>query len=103
MLRDKRGAMPPWYIEKNIGIQHYKNDYSLNDTEIAKIASWADNGAPEGNPADMPPPQPLTNGDNWQIGTPDLIVSTEEILVKGDAPDWWGEIKPVSTGLTKDR
>jgi hypothetical protein len=103
MLRDKRGAMPPWYIEKNIGIQHYKNDYSLNDAEIAKIASWADNGAPEGNPAEMPPPKPLTNGDNWQIGTPDLIVSTEEIMVKGDAPDWWGEIKSVPTGLTTDR
>src|SRR5258706_14936133 len=36
MLRDKRGAMPPWYVEKNIGIQHYKNDYSLSDGEIAK-------------------------------------------------------------------
>src|SRR5579864_7352569 len=35
-LRDKRGAMPPWFIEKNIGIQHYKNDPSLSDLEIAK-------------------------------------------------------------------
>src|SRR5215469_5410833 len=49
--RDKQGAMPPWFIEKNIGIQHYKNDNSLSDVEIAKIAMWADNGAPEGNPA----------------------------------------------------
>ena len=54
LLRDKRGAMPPWYIEKNIGIQHYKNDPSLSDLEMAKIAKWADNGAPEGNPADLP-------------------------------------------------
>ena len=30
-LRDKAGVMPPWYIEKNIGIQHYKNDPSLSD------------------------------------------------------------------------
>ena len=37
-LRDKAGVMPPWYIEKNIGIQHYKNDPSLSDDEIAKIA-----------------------------------------------------------------
>jgi hypothetical protein len=55
LIRDKRGAMPPWYIEKNIGIQHYKNDNSLSDLEIAKIVNWADSGAPEGNPADMPP------------------------------------------------
>ena len=36
-IRDKMGAMPPWYVEKNIGIQHYKNDPSLSDEEIAKI------------------------------------------------------------------
>ena len=39
-LRDKAGVMPPWYIEKNIGIQHYKNDPSLSDEEVAKIAKW---------------------------------------------------------------
>ena len=48
-LRDKAGVMPPWYIEKNIGIQHYKNDPSLSDEEIAKIAKWADSGAPRGD------------------------------------------------------
>ena len=47
-IRDKAGAMPPWYIEKNIGIQHYKNDPSLSDEEVAKIAKWADSGAPRG-------------------------------------------------------
>ena len=51
----RAGVMPPWYVEKNIGIQHYKNDPSLSDVEIAKIARWADGGAPRGNPADMPP------------------------------------------------
>ena len=55
-LRDKRGAMPPWYIEKNVGIQHFKDDFSLSEDDIARIAAWADNGAPQGNPADMPPP-----------------------------------------------
>ena len=51
----RAGVMPPWYIEKNIGIQHYKDDPSLSDEEIAKIAKWADSGAPLGNAADMPP------------------------------------------------
>ena len=27
----RAGVMPPWYIEKNIGIQKYKNDPSLSD------------------------------------------------------------------------
>ena len=34
----RAGVMPPWYVEKNIGIQKYKNDPSLSDEEIAKIA-----------------------------------------------------------------
>src|SRR5262245_63017459 len=45
-IRDKQGTMPPWYIEKGIGIQRYKNDVSLSDDEVAKIARWADSGAP---------------------------------------------------------
>ena len=102
-LRDKRGVMPPWFIEKNIGIQHYKNDPSLSDLEIAKIAKWADSGAPEGNPADLPPPIPLIDGTKWNLGEPDLVVSTPEITVKAGAPDWWGELEAAPTGLTEDR
>ena len=49
------GVMPPWYVEKNIGIQEYQFDPSLSAEEIVQIATWADNGAPRGNPADMPP------------------------------------------------
>jgi len=49
------GVMPPWYLEKNIGIQRIKNDLSLSDEEVALIVKWADSGAPQGNPADMPP------------------------------------------------
>jgi hypothetical protein len=102
-LRDKRGAMPPWFIEKNVGIQHYKNDPSLSDLEIAKVAKWVDSGAPEGNPADLPPPIPLQDGTKWTLGEPDLVVSTEEITVKAGAPDWWGELASVPTGLKEDR
>jgi hypothetical protein len=99
----RAGVMPPWYVEKNIGIQQFHNDPSLSDDEVATIAKWADNGAPRGNPADMPPPRQWPDGRAWAIGTPDLIVKTEEMLVKGSAPDWWGEIPSVPTGLTEDR
>src|SRR5262245_38212376 len=79
----KAGVMPPWYVEKNIGIQKFHNDPSLSDDEIATIAKWADNGAPRGNPADMPPPKQWPDGRAWAIGTPDLILKSQEILVKG--------------------
>jgi hypothetical protein len=99
----KAGVMPPWYVEKNIGIQKYKNDPSLSAAEIAMIGKWADAGAPEGNKADLPPARSFDDLNTWAIGTPDLVVKTQEILVKGDAPDWWGEIQSVPIGLTEDR
>ena len=49
-LGPKAGVMPPWYVEKNIGIQEFQNDPSLSDEEVAKIAKWADSGAPRGQP-----------------------------------------------------
>jgi mono/diheme cytochrome c family protein len=99
----RAGVMPPWYVEKNIGIQHYKSDPSLSDEEIAKIARWADSGAPQGNAADMPSPKVWNDSTKWTIGEPDLIVRTKDVLVKANAPDWWGEIESVPTGLTEDR
>jgi mono/diheme cytochrome c family protein len=102
-LGPKMGVMPPWFIEKNIGIQQYKDDPSLSDDEIAKIAQWADKGAPRGNPADMPPPRKFESAEAWNIGTPDLIVMSPEVVVKAGSPDWWGELENVPTGLTEDR
>ena len=45
-LGPRAGVMPPFFVEKNIGIQHFKDDPSLSDEEVARIARWADNGAP---------------------------------------------------------
>ena len=96
-------VMPPWYIEKDIGIQQYKGDISLSEEDIEKIATWADSGAPRGNPADMPPPLTFADAALWEIGEPDLIVSSPTIDVAAMAPDWWGPIGSVPTGLTEDR
>src|SRR3954466_15620707 len=40
--------MPPWSIDKTVGIQEFKNDRSLNDAQIATIVKWIDAGAPKG-------------------------------------------------------
>jgi mono/diheme cytochrome c family protein len=101
-IRDRMGAMPPWYVEKDIGIQHYKNDPSLSDRELALIQAWADNGAPQGNPADMPAPIDWSGADAWTI-RPDLVVRSSPIVVEGSAPDWWGEIEPIDIPLTENR
>ena len=85
-----RGAMPPWYLEKNIGVQKMKDDISLSDEEIAMVATWADSGAPQGNPADMPPPRVFSSSREWTLGKPDLIVTSPTVTVEGIGPDWWG-------------
>jgi len=99
----KAGVMPPWYVEKNIGIQEFQNDPSLSDREIAMIAQWADAGAPRGDPADLPPAKVYADPRAWAIGTPDLVVKTQQLTVKANSPDWWGEIPRVPIGLTEDR
>ncbi len=102
-IRDRMGAMPPWYVEKDIGIQHFKDDMSLDDREIDALEQWWRAGTPEGDPADLPPPLGFDDDVVWVAGEPDLIVRLPEVLVKGDVPDWWGDIEPIPTGLTEDR
>jgi len=102
-LRHRRGAMPPWFIEKEIGIQKFKDDISLTDAEITRIARWADAGAPRGNPADLPPARVFVDNASWQIGTPDLIVNSPSVEMKAVSPDYWGALPAVPTGLTEDR
>ena len=59
--------MPPWFAEKG----HFANDRTLSQEQINTLVSWADNGAPEGNPEDKP--APITFQDGWNI-KPDMIV-----------------------------
>jgi len=95
--------MPPWFIDKNVGIQHFSNDVSLSDQDIATIVKWVDTGATEGNPKDMPPPRQFPDEQVWQIGKPDLIVNLpKDVIVKAKAPDQWPDIL-VDPGLTEDR
>ena len=102
-LGPNRGVMPPWFLEKDLGIQRFKNDVSLSEEAIATIAKWADSGAPRGNPADMPAPLTFENTAKWTIGEPDLILRSKDVTVPAVAPDWWGDVGIVPTGLTEDR
>jgi hypothetical protein len=99
--------MPPWHIDRAVGIQDFKNDRSLADTEIETIVRWVDGGAPRGNPEDMPPPVEFADDDVWNYsdffgGAPDLIIYSTPYTMPALAQDhWW---KPeVPTGLTEDR
>ena len=84
--------MPPWHIDRRIGIQEFKNDPSLTDEEIATIVQWVNTGAKRGNPADMPPARQFGDADEWQIGIPDLIVRYPTYVVPAEGPDLYGNL-----------
>ena len=95
--------MPPWYIDRNVGIRNFKDDPSLSDEQIERIVKWVDNGAPMGNPADMPPPRQFDDLEKWHIDSPDLIVQLpKDIIVPATAPDRWVDIE-ADPHLTEDR
>ena len=62
--------MPPWHVERNIGIQKFKDDPSLTDEEIATIVAWVDQGSPKGSMADMPTPRQFDDDSIWHIKPP---------------------------------
>jgi len=98
--------MPPWHIDKTVGIQKFKNDRSLNDDQIDTIVRWVNAGAPKGDPKDMPAPKVWADETVWQeavkLGAPDLIVKSPEYTMPAVAQDaWW---RPsVATGLAEPR
>jgi len=84
--------MPPWHIDRNVGIQKFKNDPSLSDAEIATITNWVDHGAPEGNPADMPAPLKFANDEQWQF-KPDIVVAMKTpYMVKANTGDQYYDV-----------
>src|ERR1700704_4503240 len=98
--------MPPWHIDKTIGIQKFANDRSLNDTQIETILAWVAAGAPKGDPTDMPAPKVWKDESGWNMankyGAPDLVVKSPDYTMQPVAQDaWWRPTNP--TGLTEPR
>ena len=95
--------MPPWFIDKTVGIQKFKDDPSLTEQEISTIVAWVDGGSIKGNQADMPAPRQFEDADKWHIGKPDLIVSMPiPVTVKPAQADVWGD-QFADVPLTEDR
>jgi mono/diheme cytochrome c family protein len=96
-IRDRVSAhqMPPWHIDKSVGVQQFKNDMSLSDDQVNTIVAWVDQGAVEGNPADMPKPKAINTTNEWQavrdgFGPPDMVVKSEEYTMPAVHQDsWW--------------
>lgn len=66
--------MPPWKPVHGFG--HFLDEPRLTARELAILETWADLGAPEGDPAERG--QPPNFPDGWQLGTPDLVLAMPE-------------------------
>ena len=96
--------MPPWHIDRTVGIHKFKNDPSLSVTEIETISKWVDAGAPQGDPANLPPPRQFDDGSRWHIGQPDIVIKLKkEVVVKAKAADQWVDLEMDDLGLKTDR
>jgi hypothetical protein len=100
--------MPPWHIDKTVGIQSFKNDRSLTDDQIGTILSWVDQGARQGDPKDMPAEKTWPTEQTWEVAKqygqrePDLVIRSVPWTQKAGANDtWWRPI--VESGLTEPR
>jgi hypothetical protein len=100
--------MPPWHIDKTVGIQQFKNDRSLSEDQIATILAWADQGAPRGDLKDMPPAREWPADQGWNYAArfgqkePDLIIRGEPWTQKvGQGNTWFKRM--VETGVTEPR
>jgi peroxiredoxin len=72
MMREviDQGRMPPWFANPEFG--HFANDSRMSAQEKELFSKWVDNGCPEGDPKDLPPPPQYTTG--WQMGEPEHII-----------------------------
>ena len=99
--------MPPWHIDRTVGIQQFKNDRSLTDEQVATIVSWVNAGSPQGDPKDMPPEMKFPDANRWQLAEklgqqPDLIIKSKPYTMGARTQDKW--FKPVvETGLKEPR
>jgi Flp pilus assembly protein TadD len=95
----ERHYMPPWLPEAGHGA--FQEERRLTDEQIRTIAEWVREGAPEGSPADAPPPPAFIPG--WQLGEPDLVLEAPAPYhLRADGPDqYWNFVLPLKVAGTR--
>jgi len=95
----RTGYMPPWLPDPQPA--RFADEARLSPEQISAIAKWVEEGAPEGNPRDVPPQPKFVEG--WQLGTPDLVLKARQpfILPAGGSDMYWNFILPVPIDRTR--
>lgn len=100
--------MPPWHIDKTVGIQKFKNDRSLSGDQIATILAWVDQGSVQGDARDLPAPRQWPADQGWNYAArfgqqePDLIIRNQPWTMKAGEGNTWVK-RIVETGVREPR
>ncbi|HEX8031302.1 MAG TPA: hypothetical protein VF491_22690, partial [Vicinamibacterales bacterium] len=100
--------MPPWQIDRSVGVQKFTNDRSLTDDQYATVLKWIEAGAPQGDAKDMPAPKTWPEDQGWnfarQFGQtePDLIVKSDPFTMPAVSQDAWDK-RVTPSGITEPR
>src|SRR5439155_14292674 len=78
------GRMPPWFAAPGHG--EFINKRGLSADERETVLQWVAAGAPRGKGDE--PPKPPDDAGKWQIGEPDLTLTTGafDLPADGDVP-----------------
>ncbi len=92
--------MPPWFAHPDS--RPMKGDLNLSQDEIDQVVAWAEAGAPEGNPADLPRPRIFPSYEGgWQLKKPDLVLQPLAAAAVGKEVD--DEYRCFSVPFAEDR
>ena len=100
--------MPPFQIDRTVGVTKFKNDESLSEADLQTIVKWVDAGAPQGDAKDLPPAKDWPSDQGWNFAKvfgqagPDLIVKSESFTMPAVAQDAWDE-RVTPSGITEPR
>ncbi|MBS1816852.1 MAG: hypothetical protein JSU08_02885 [Acidobacteria bacterium] len=101
-------SMPPWQIDRSVGVQKFTNDRSLTDEQYATVMKWIEAGAPQGDPKDMPAPKTWPEDQGWNFAhmfgqkEPDLIVKSDPFTMPALSQDAWDK-RITDAGITEPR
>ena len=101
--------MPPWHMDRTIGIQAFKNDPGLSEGEIETIVRWVDGGALPGDlTAHVAVDLSERNDGSWKLEEgfgrpPDLVIRSPKYTVAQNGRDQWVILESELQGITEQR
>jgi hypothetical protein len=99
VVREER--MPPWHANPQYG--HFANATRLSAEEKNLIATWVENGCPEGDPKDLPDPKKFHAG--WFLPRePDQVfyMTEQPVNVKAEGVESYRHYE-MDPGFTEDK